>query len=73
MSLKRLAVISAIGSANHHHSNHSHNNWTFHPNNDTNLSHLDQQQNNKNYNQGLRVMRPNGTQFNGNVNILLGG
>lgn len=57
MSMKRLAVISAVGSHNSFH-----NNSSFYNNN------MD-----KNLNHGLQTMRSGGTNLHGNVNVMLGG
>lgn len=57
MSMKRLAVISAVGSHNSFHNNSSFYNNSM----------------DKNLNHGLQTMRSGGTNLHGNVNVMLGG
>ena len=81
MSLKRTAILLAVSHSNHHAANNSNNVWnslSSSTNSNSNATDFYTASNfnhsNKSYNnQGLRVMRPGASGFNGNVNILLGG
>lgn len=78
MSLKRTAILLAVSQSNH---NHSTSNTAWHSlasgggaSTQFNATeYYTATDNNRNYNQGLRVMRPGVGGFHGNVNILLGG
>ena len=84
MSLKRTAILLAVSHANHHQSNNGSTAWSSlsgggggggsHSNATDFYTATNPSHNNKSYNnQGMRVTRPGGGGFHGNVNILLGG
>lgn len=66
MSMKRLAIITAVGS----HNSFGHNNTVSYLNSE--LNSLNNINNIKSGHQGLQTMRP-GANLHGNVNIMLGG